>query len=160
MTQTDGTLTISIAWWQRNQDEIKRVIAPLTDEQLTLRLRPHLRSIGELAAHMVAVRVWYFQGVMGEGSAEFASIMSWDDPQNAPRGSSEFVRGFEQTWRLITDCMARWTDDDLQQTFYINWLDCQMPRQWIIWHVIEHEIHHGGELAFTLGAHHLEAQAI
>jgi uncharacterized damage-inducible protein DinB len=26
-----------------------------------------------------------------------------------------------------------------------------LMRQWIIWHVIAHDLHHGGELAFTLG---------
>jgi uncharacterized damage-inducible protein DinB len=28
-------------------------------------------------------------------------------------------------------------------------------RQWIIWHLIEHDLHHGGELFYTLGAHGL-----
>lgn len=160
MTQPNGTLTISLEWWQRNHDEIKRVLAPLTDEQLTLRLRPHLRTIGELAAHMVMARAWYLQGVMGEGGSEIAPLTRWDDPQYAPRTSAEIVRGFEQTWQLFTECIGRWTADDMRQTFYINWLDCEMPRSWVIWHVIEHEIHHGGELAFTLGGSGLEAQEI
>ena len=30
-------------------------------------------------------------------------------------------------------------------------------RQWIIWHLIEHELHHGGELSLTLGVHGLAA---
>ncbi len=30
-------------------------------------------------------------------------------------------------------------------------------RQWIIWHVLEHDIHHGGELSSILGAHGLAA---
>jgi uncharacterized damage-inducible protein DinB len=25
-------------------------------------------------------------------------------------------------------------------------------RQWIIWHVLEHDLYHGGELSFALGA--------
>lgn len=160
MNPVDSTLTISLAWWQRNQDEITRVIAPLTDEQLTLRLRPHLRTIGELAAHMVMARAWYLQGVMGEGGAEIAPLTHWDDPQYAPRTAAELVQGFAQTWQLLSECIRRWTADDLNQTFYINWLNRDMPRSWIIWHIIEHEIHHGGELAFTLGGNGLQAQEI
>jgi uncharacterized damage-inducible protein DinB len=33
----------------------------------------------------------------------------------------------------------------------------QRSRQWIIWHVLEHDIHHGGELSSILGAHGLAA---
>ncbi|HEY6285010.1 MAG TPA: hypothetical protein VIX20_05065 [Ktedonobacteraceae bacterium] len=32
-----------------------------------------------------------------------------------------------------------------------------LSRQWVIWHVIEHDLHHGGELSFSLGAHNLAA---
>jgi hypothetical protein len=24
----------------------------------------------------------------------------------------------------------------------------ELSRQWVIWHVIEHDLHHGGELSF------------
>jgi uncharacterized damage-inducible protein DinB len=27
--------------------------------------------------------------------------------------------------------------------------------QWVIWHVLEHDMHHGGELAQTLGMHQI-----
>jgi hypothetical protein len=27
----------------------------------------------------------------------------------------------------------------------------------VTWHVIEHDLHHGGELSFSLGAHNLPA---
>jgi uncharacterized damage-inducible protein DinB len=31
------------------------------------------------------------------------------------------------------------------------------PRQWIVWHVLEHEIHHGGELSLALGMSGVES---
>jgi uncharacterized damage-inducible protein DinB len=33
-------------------------------------------------------------------------------------------------------------------------------RGWVIWHVIEHDIHHGGEIAYSLGMHGLTAPDI
>jgi uncharacterized damage-inducible protein DinB len=30
-------------------------------------------------------------------------------------------------------------------------------RGWIIWHVVEHDLHHGGELSLTLGMHGVPA---
>lgn len=32
-----------------------------------------------------------------------------------------------------------------------------LSRQWVTWHVIEHDLHHGGELSFSLGANGLAA---
>ena len=36
-----------------------------------------------------------------------------------------------------------------------NGEDQTYTRQWVIWHLIEHDLHHGGELSFTLGMHGL-----
>jgi uncharacterized damage-inducible protein DinB len=30
-----------------------------------------------------------------------------------------------------------------------------LTRQWILWHVLEHDLRHGGELFLTLGIHGL-----
>jgi uncharacterized damage-inducible protein DinB len=35
-----------------------------------------------------------------------------------------------------------------------------LVRGWIVWHVIEHDLHHGGEVSFTLGMHGLAAPDI
>jgi len=60
---------------------------------------------------------------------------------------------------MIQDCLDRWTPENLADQF-----TRQRPsgtvmrtRQWIIWHVIEHDIHHGGEISLTLGNHGLAA---
>jgi hypothetical protein len=60
---------------------------------------------------------------------------------------------------------AKLVEPALQQ-FAQAWLDTAHPaggerparsHQWIIWHVLEHDIHHGGELSSILGAHGLAA---
>ena len=28
-----------------------------------------------------------------------------------------------------------------------------ITRQWVIWHLMEHDLHHGGEISITLTAH-------
>jgi uncharacterized damage-inducible protein DinB len=60
---------------------------------------------------------------------------------------------------MIADCLARWTPAMLEDEF-----TRERPRglvthtrQWIIWHVIEHDLHHGGEISLTLGNHGLTA---
>ena len=57
--------------------------------------------------------------------------------------------------RLIQDALAHLTPADLEQVIPTrSWDGRERParsRQWMIWHVLEHEIHHGGELSLALG---------
>jgi uncharacterized damage-inducible protein DinB len=100
---------------------------------------------------------------MGEGDPALAPIAHWDpaDVVEQPAlDAAELVAGLEATWRMIEDALDRWTGADLGQVFAppaalreeerANFPS--FTREWIIWHVFEHEIHHGGELSVSLGA--------
>ena len=74
------------------------------------------------------------------------------------RSAAELVAGLERTWQMIQNALARWTPADLEQVFpQYNEESPARSRQYIIWHVLEHDIHHGGELSSILGAHGLAA---
>lgn len=151
MVQANIALSISIEWWHGYQDLLKRAVAPLTVDQLAFRLGSQ-RSAGEIVAHIVAVRAWYLHGVMGEGGAEIEPLRGWDASGAPPRTTTELLTGIDQTWQLLTTCLARWTAPEMRGTFFVNWRGHDESRAWIVWHMLEHEIHHGGELSFTLGS--------
>ena len=51
-----------------------------------------------------------------------------------------------------TSYLATLDIDDLQRPILSRWQEGQtIPLGWIIWHVLEHEIHHRGELSLILG---------
>ena len=58
---------------------------------------------------------------------------------------------------MIDDCLRRWTPDDLAVEFSRRRRSgSQMfTRQWVVWHLIEHDLHHGGEISLILGSHGL-----
>jgi uncharacterized damage-inducible protein DinB len=60
---------------------------------------------------------------------------------------------------MMRDCLERWTPEMLDDPFTRERPRGTVTRTrgWIIWHVIEHDLHHGGELALTLGMHGLVA---
>ncbi len=124
-----------------------------------LRAAPHLRSIGENAAHIIGTRVGWFHMLMGEGDAAIAPMDDWDQANAPARSAAELVTGLEATWQMIQNALARWTPEDLDYIFRgERWGEpYELSRQWVIWHVIEHDLHHGGELSFTLGTHNLAA---
>jgi len=165
MTQ-DLSLTTFYKGWGNFQQNLVKIIAPLSPEQLALRTAPHHWTIGMVAQHIIANRVWWFQLWMGEGSPDLAPIAHWDPGEVVEPPVLEAVKlvaGLESTWSMIAETLARWTPADLGHIFSPPTVLSEaekrvfgeLTRQWIIWHVLEHEILHGGELSLALGTYGL-----
>ncbi len=155
MSSEYSTLAPFYAGWDRYQTLLVDALADLTDEQLALRPSPDHWPVWLLAAHIITARISWFHRRMGEGDATLDAIIDWDDEGAPPRRASELVAGLQSTWMLIDGCLARWTPADLSATFYHERRQAHLTRQWIIWHVLEHDLNHGGELFLTLGIHGL-----
>jgi uncharacterized damage-inducible protein DinB len=159
MAEQSSVLTTLYQGWENYQRLLTQAIAPLSQAQLALGAAPHLHPIGVLAAHIIAARVYWIDGMLGEGSPDIAPLVTWDDPGAPARSAAELVGGLEATWRLVQDALVRWSPDDLSRPVQVvrRGRERNFTRQWVIWHLIEHDLHHGGELAFSLGIHHLAA---
>ena len=157
MAGNDTSLAPLYKGWDVYQGQLVKAISPLTKGQLALRAAPNLRSVGMIAAHIVGARVRWFHRLMGEGSVDIDLLGNWDRPEAPVRSAAELVEGLEESWLLIQNSLARWTLADLGHVFEGTFgeEEYSLTRQWIIWHVIEHDLHHGGEISLTLGAHGL-----
>ena len=155
--------------WETYQKGIVKTIAALSSEQLALPIGPHQRSIGELLEHMIGARFNWFYLWMDEGDAN----RDWNDDEDTDEPTAykatSLVALFEKSWHVISSALDRWTSEDLEQLFsppasHQAWLRKQgleeappHTRQWIVWHVMEHEIHHGGELSLALGTYGVDS---
>ncbi len=164
MAEDNFTLTTFYTFWKAYQDHIKGALAPLKASQLELRAAPHLRSIGETALHIIGCRVYWFTDFLGEdGGSEMKGYAGWNEVAlklGAPiPTAAELVQALDRTWQFMTDCLARWSPDEMRHTFPDDWDGKQVDvsRAWVVWHVMEHDLHHGGELSLTLGMHGLPA---
>lgn len=156
MTETgwaDSTLAILVDGWRVYQDKLIEALQPLTPEGLALRPAPGLRSVGETALHIISVRANWFVQALGIGDQDFAAFGSWQAPGAPDRTAAELVAALRATWAVMTTAMAAMTPGDLAarvegtrrgQPF-------SLVRGWVIWHLIEHDLHHGGEISYTLG---------
>ncbi len=177
MAEDNFTLTTFYTSWNAYQDRLKAAVAPLTGAQLGLRAAPGLRSVGENALHIVGCRVFWFTEFLGEDGGEEtkpyarwneaalrAPYASWEEVATAlqapPPTAAELAQALDHTWRLMTDCLARWTSADMQQTVpdYEDGKVVEVPRAWVVYHVLEHDLHHGGEVSLTLGVHGIDAE--
>jgi uncharacterized damage-inducible protein DinB len=158
MAEQNATLNTFYGEWKLYQDKIKDALAPLTAEQLALPAAPGVRSIGEIATHIVGARVGWFTGFLGEQG----EIERWQAPGTPPKTAAELTHGLDASWALIADALARWSPDDMQKTFGRDWRGehYELSRSWVVWHVLEHDLHHGGEISLTLGTHGLQAPDI
>jgi uncharacterized damage-inducible protein DinB len=195
MSQTEHQLSLLpfYAGWGRYTQHLVAAIAPLTAEQLTLRLTPQHWSIGMYVTHIVANRAWWFHARMGEGSDDLTALELWalgvcEADVDPCHPAAELVAGLEKTWQMIEQTLARLTPADLEQVvpplseaervghaklvepalqpFAQMWVDRArldgevrpaVSLQWIIWGVLEHDIHHGSEIATILGTYGLPA---
>jgi uncharacterized damage-inducible protein DinB len=147
--------------WRAYMDTIRAAILPLTHEQLALRAAPHERPVGEIVRHIVEARIDWFYGFMGEQSDEIAPYVNWgvaDEAAPLPT-AAELVDGLDASWRFMAERLARWTPDDMAFTFPIEWRGdpYNLSRSWVVWHVLEHDLIHAGEVSLTLGMHGLAA---
>jgi uncharacterized damage-inducible protein DinB len=158
------------AGWATHQRRVLAAIAELSPEQLALRPAPSQMSIWQIASHMAGSRAYWFHDVLGEGdpavrdrfrvtsttvpglSLEFAG---WEDDETHPRTAGEIVDALNVTWGMIEECLERWTADDITVEIPQRRADRTTTRGWVIWHLMEHEAHHGGAISLILGTNGL-----
>jgi uncharacterized damage-inducible protein DinB len=156
--------------WATHQRRLLVAIADLTPEQLALRSAPDQMSIWQLASHMAGSRAYWFHDVLGEGDPAIRDMFrvasttvpdlplenaGWEDDETHPRTAAEIVNAFDLTWAMVADCLERWTADDITVEIPQRRADRTTTRGWVIWHLMEHEAHHGGAISLVLGSNGL-----
>ncbi len=156
--------------WQGYQQSIVAAVAPLSAEQLGFRPAPNLRSVGELVRHIALGRVTWFGRMHAPGSAEVAAqVDAWqrDDDGNldvvedalAITGdAAELVRWLETSWGMVEQTLASWQAEDLAVSYVHRWNaeNWAVSRQWTLFRILLHDVHHGGELSLMLGLQGIE----
>ena len=151
--QTPTTLDVIYENWRGYQEKLRNCIAPLTDEQLLLQPAPHLWPLGQIVQHIIGVRAGWFSGTLQDEDAGMSEYMEWGQRNSPARSGEELARGLDETWAFIEARLLRWAPADCAVTFpdeYDGQIT-QVSRSWVIYHVLEHDLHHGGELSLALG---------
>lgn len=115
--------------------------------------------IWAIAGHTVAARVFWLCHVLGEPGAETTPFtdptgFGWEDDLSHPRSAEELVEAYASTWRVVDDCLRRWTPEMLEATFDRQGTLAmrRYTRQSTLLRLINHEAYHVGEISLILGA--------
>jgi uncharacterized damage-inducible protein DinB len=161
--------------WENYQGLLLGALRDLNAGQLASSPGSGMWAVWQLASHMGGSRAYWFHDVLGEGDPATREMFrvatttvpdlpledaGWEDDENTPREASDLVDGLEETWAMIDECLRRWTPEDLAVEFSRRRRSGEtetFTRAWVIWHLIEHDLHHGGEISLILGSHGISA---
>jgi len=157
--------------WQAYQKSIVYAVKPLTPDQLVWRPAENLWSVGELVRHISMGRVVWFLRMGAPGSDKVAGkIEFWEQDSDGNRQiveekidiadqPDELIHWLELTWEMIENTMKSWKLSGLSKSYQHVWNGQKYAptRQWTIWRILSHDIHHGGELSLMLGLQGIEA---
>ena len=175
MTTTSPLLKTVYEGWDSHQQALMRTVTPLMPQQLAWRPAPNQSSVNELIGHIAGARLWWFYKMNAPGSATLArqiapwasekfnagdinelnrwleANLQWEAPLTKIPGES--LKWLESSWQMIETTLNTWTVADLAQTYrhIREGKIYAVTRQWTIWHVLSHDLHHGGQLALMLG---------
>jgi uncharacterized damage-inducible protein DinB len=153
MQQHQTTLDVIYENWRNYNGKLRIAIAPLTEEQLNLQPAPRMWPLAQIVQHIISVRAGWFSGTLQDNDELMDAYMMWGQRDSPSRSAAELVRGLDETWAFIESRLQRWTPEECTTTFPDEW-DGQtydVSRSWVIYHVLEHDLHHGGELSLILG---------
>jgi len=130
--------------WDQIRSDLLVTIDKFGEDELSFAPFPGSWPVGKIMLHIADTEdYWLHTLVRGELPDTYYELA--DYPTKATiKGVLERARNRTVPW------LAGLTERDLD-TQYTGRHDETYTLRWIIWHVIEHEIHHRGELSMALG---------
>ena len=156
--------------WGGYQTSLVHAIEPLSAAQLRWKPSPDRRSVGEIVRHISLGRVNWFSRMPAPGIDQAAArVPKWETGGDGVRHIVEasvpaddpvdLVSWLELSWKPIQRVLDEWTIADLAATYRHRFrgVDYAVSRQWTIWRIMCHDIHHGGQVAMMLAMQGIEA---
>lgn len=160
--QYQATIDVIYENWRSYNAKLCVAIAPLTAEQLRLQPAARMWPLEQVVQHIISVRTGWFSGTLQDYDEAMEGYMGWGQRDSPSRSAAELVRGLNDTWAFMEARLQRWTLEECAMTFPDEWDGqvYQVSRSWVIYHVLEHDLHHGGEVSLILGMNGLQGADI
>jgi uncharacterized damage-inducible protein DinB len=145
------TRDLYLKYWPAVREGLFQLLDRLADEQLAFVPQEKLWSLGQIAIHIAeAEEGWFRHVVTGELSA-------WPEYRPEDYASVAAVKTLLERVHGRTIAYLETLDEaGLDRVIEAPWGD-KFSLRWVCWHVLEHEIHHRGEISLLLGLQGMEA---
>jgi uncharacterized damage-inducible protein DinB len=145
--------------WAGYQASLVHSVEALTREQLAWRPAAGKSSVGEAVAHIAFGRIGWFHNMGAPGAAELAGkAAEARDKGSIAEDARLLVEWLEASWSMVYGTLKAWTVDNLRTTYRHEYWGrtYAVSRQWTIFRILAHDIHHGGQLTVMLGMQGIE----
>jgi uncharacterized damage-inducible protein DinB len=137
--------------WKTVRHGLEQALDGLTEEQLAFVPREGLWSLGTVACHIANAEDGWFRYVATRELDEWPSL-----DEERCRSSASIKALLNEVHGYTVAYLQKVDVADLDRTIAAPWGE-ELTLRFIIWHVLEHEIHHRGEISLMLGLMGLEA---
>jgi uncharacterized damage-inducible protein DinB len=139
--------------WSTVRADLYQAMDSLTDEQLTFTPRQGLWSLHETICHIASTEEGWFRYIV------LHEINGWNEAEFLPADYPTIASLKELLARVHARTEAMFAPDIaavMKRAVSTSW-GLETDVEWVTWHVIEHEIHHRGEIYLMLGMLGIEA---
>lgn len=160
--EPQSTLDVIYENWGKHQVRLRDCIASLTPAHLDLQPAARMWPLGQVVQHIIGVRAGWFSGTLQDDDAAMTQYMEWGHRDSPSRSPAELAKGLDDTWAFIAARLQRWTPAECTVLFpdEFDGETVHVSRSWVIYHVMEHDLHHGGEVSLILGIHGVQTQSL
>jgi hypothetical protein len=145
--------------WPTYHARLRDGIEGLTADQLAIRPSPDRWPIWATVGHAACQRVFWLCDFAGEPGADTTRFTNaafdcpGDDDLDHPLDAEALVEALDSTFRIVEDCLGRWTLDMLDEVirredYGPDWVH---PRGSVLQRVFSHDVWHSAEVNETLG---------
>ena len=156
---------LSLLWWML--EDVRKVtirgIEGLTKEQLFQSPIEGEYPIGAYLMHLAEAEVYWLQVISGSKvNVEIKKRIfygKWFDPPKGkaevptePLDVNEYLETLHKVRELLRDYVITMKDSKLEDDIIQKWESGEekIPKKWIIYHLIEHEAHHRGQMMMLI----------
>jgi len=145
--------------WEGYNTSLCKAIESRTAAELSWQPTEGLRSVGAVAAHIAFARPAWFARMDAPGAKElnerYVSLRGPDKEWLDPKLLSDPTRLVEmlsESWKMVNAALQAWTVDDLEVGYRHEYEGetYKVSRQWTVWRILSHDIHHGGQICEML----------
>jgi len=132
--------------WSWMRKGLIKVIEKFSEADLSYQPFPESWPVGQIMVHIASAEEGWFRYAVTKELSEWPSHLQFE---NYPT-REKILEVLDTVHAKTEEYLGTLTEQDLTTRILAPWEE-SFPLQWIIWHVIEHEIHHRGELSMILG---------
>ena len=137
--------------------ETLKGVSHLSAEQLFQSPVEGEAPIGSFLMHLGEVDAWWYSVISGkEMSDEIKKAVYFDcwydskeaKPPTTPLEPEIYADAITKTRNIVLDYINTLKDEQLEEKVVMKWSggEKELTRKWIIYHLIEHEAHHRGQM--------------